>query len=162
MLHRERDKVLRVINLVTNIPIGHDELQGHLGRYACLLSAAYFEIALRLVIRKRVENKATPEIQRFLLQSMEAIQNPKAERFCKVIRSFSAEWGDKLEIYFSENIEVKEAIDSLMANRHLIAHGKPCAISVGRVSDYFKSGDKVINYLDDLLNGISQPEVNSN
>lgn len=153
MLHRERDKVLRVIELAKDIQIGHDELQGHWGRYACLLSAGYFEIALRLVIQKRVENKATPEIQRFVLQGMEAIQNPKAERFCKVIRSFSAEWGDQLDKYFLDNAEVKEAIDSLMANRHLIAHGKPCSISVGRVSGYFKSGDKVIEYLDQLING---------
>lgn len=153
MLYRERDKVLRVINLAKDIPVGHDELGGHWGRYACLLSAGYFEVALRLVIQKRVENKATPEIQRFVLQGMEAIQNPKAERFCKVIRSFSAEWGDQLDRYFVDNAEVKEAIDSLMANRHLIAHGKPCSISVGRVSTYFKSADKVIDYLDQLING---------
>lgn len=154
MLHRERDKALQVINLITDIPVGHDELSGHWGRYACLVSAGYFEIPLRIVIQKRVANKATPEIQRFVLQSIEAIQNPKAERFCKVIRSFSPDWGDKLDAYFLDNIEVKESIDSLMANRHLIAHGKPCSISVGRVSGFFKSGEKVIDYLDGLLNGV--------
>lgn len=152
MLHREKDKVLRVLDLAKELQINHDELSGHWGRYACLLSAGYFEVALRLVIQRRLEQKAAPEIQRFVLQSLEGIQNPKAERFSKVVRSFSSTWGDKLDQYFVDNNDVKEAIDSLMANRHLIAHGKSCSISVGRVAGYFKSADKAIEYLDTLLN----------
>lgn len=153
MLHREKDKVLRVLELAKELQIGHDELHGHWGRYACLLSAGYFEVALRLVIQKRVQQKSAPEIQRFVLQSLDAIQNPKAERFSKVVRSFDPKWGDSLDQYFIDNVDVKEAIDSLMANRHQIAHGKSCSISVGRVAGYFKSANRAIEYLDTLLNG---------
>lgn len=153
MLHREKDKVLRVLELAKELQIDHAELQGHWGRYACLLSAGYFEVALRLVIQKRLEQKAAPEVQKFVMQSLASIQNPKAERFSKVVRSFSSIWGDNLDQYFIDNNDVKEAIDSLMANRHLIAHGKPCSISVGRVAGYFKSADKAIEYLETLLNG---------
>lgn len=153
MLHREKDKVLRVLELVKELAVDHDELHGHWGRYACLISAGYFEVALRLVIKKRLEQKASPEIQSYVLQSIEGIQNPKAERFSKVIRSFSPAWGDALDQYFVDNSNVKEAIDSLMANRHLIAHGKSCSISVGRVADYFKTANKAIEYIDELLNG---------
>lgn len=152
MLHRERDKVQRVLELTKELQIDNAELLGHWGRYACLLSAGYFEVALRLIIQKRLEQKAAPEIQRFVQQSLEGIQNPKAERFSKIIRSFSIEWGDKLDQFFTDNNDVKEAIDSLMANRHLIAHGKSCSISVGRVASYFKSADRAIEYLDLLLN----------
>lgn len=152
MLHREKDKVLRVLELAKELQTDHAELQGHWGRYACLLSAGYFEVALRLVIQKRLEQKAAPEVQKFVMQSLEGIQNPKAERFSRVVRSFSSIWGDNLDQYFLDNNDVKEAIDSLMANRHLIAHGKPCSISVGRVAGYFKSADKAIEYLDTLLN----------
>lgn len=152
MIHRERDKVLRALELVKDLKSDHDELQGHWGRYTCLLCAGYFEVALRLVIQRRIEQKSAPEIQRFVLHSLEGIQNPKAERFSKVIRSFSSTWGDRLDQYFADNVDVKEAIDSLMANRHLIAHGKPCSISVGRVSGFFKSADKAIDFLDEMLN----------
>jgi protein tyrosine phosphatase len=152
MIHRERDKVLRVLALAKDLQNNHDELQGHWGRYSCLLCAGYFEVALRLVIQRRIEKKSAPEIQRFVQQNLESIQNPKAERFSKVIRSFSQSWGDSLDQYFIDNVDVKEAIDSLMANRHLIAHGKSCSISVGRVTGYFKSADKAIDYLDDMLN----------
>lgn len=154
MIHREMDKVLRVLELAKELQVNHDELHGHWGRYVCLLSAGYFEVALRLVIQKRLEQKAAPEIQRFVLQSLETIQNPKAERFSKVVRSFDPKWGDSLDQYFIDNNDVKEAIDSLMANRHLIAHGKSCSISVGRVTGYFNSANKAIDYIDVLLNGV--------
>lgn len=152
MIHREKDKILRVLALAKELQIDHGELHGHWGRYTCLLSAGYFEVALRLVIQKRLEKKATPEIQKFVIHSLQSIQNPKSKRFCEVVRSFSADWGDNLDRYFIENNDVKEAIDSLMTNRHRIAHGQSCSISVGQVTGYFRSADKAIEYLDVLLN----------
>lgn len=152
MLHREKDKVLRVLELTKELEVDHDELHGHWGRYACLISAGYFEVALRLVLQKRIAKKSTPEIQNFVLQNLESIQNPKAERFSKVLRSFDSTWGEKIDIFFKENNEVKESIDSLMANRHLIAHGKSCSISAGRVLTYFNSANKAIDYIDGLIN----------
>lgn len=152
MLHRERDRVRRVFELGKSLPIDDDELVGHWGRYACVTCTGYLETALRLVIQKRVEKKASPEIQAYVARSLDSIQNPKAERFIKVLSSFDNVWGQSLEEYFSSNDAVKNAIDSLMANRHLIAHGKNCSISIGRVSDYFKLADKAIEFIDQMLN----------
>jgi hypothetical protein len=152
MLHQERAKVHSTLALAKQIPIDQIDLQGHWGRYVCLISAGYLEVALRLVLKKRIEQKSSPEIQNFVISSLESVQNPKAERFSKVLRSFNAAWGDALDDFFLKNTEVKTAIDSLMANRHLIAHGKPCSISTGRVSDFFNQADKVIFFIDDLIN----------
>jgi hypothetical protein len=38
-----------------------------------------------------------------------------------------------------------------MANRHLIAHGKNCSISLGRVHEYFKLADRAISFIDEML-----------
>lgn len=152
MLHRERDKVSRIIELGKHLPIDDGELVGHWGRYACVSCSGYLETALRLVIQKRIEKKSSPEIQAFVVRSLESIQNPKAERFVKVLRSFREEWGNSLEEYFQKNDEVKNAIDSIMANRHLIAHGKNCSISLGRIQAYFKLADLAVSFIDEMLN----------
>jgi len=152
MLHRERDRANRIIELGKRLPIDDDELVGHWGRYACVSCAGYLETAFRLVIQKRIENKSSPEIQAFVVRSLESIQNPKAERFVKVLRSFRDEWGSSLEEFFQKNDEVKNAIDSIMANRHLIAHGKNCSISLGRIQAYFKLADMAISFIDEMLN----------
>ncbi len=46
------------------------------------------------------------------------IQNPKSTKFVDVARSFNKTWGDELEA-FMEQEGRKEAIDAIIANRHL-------------------------------------------
>lgn len=152
MLHREREKVSRIIEIGKRLPLDDGELVGHWGRYACVSCSGYLETALRLVIQKRIENRFSPEIQAFVVRSLDSIQNPKAERFVKVLRSFQDEWGVSLEEFFAKNDDIKNAIDSIMANRHLIAHGKNCSISLGRVQNYFKLADNAISFIDEMLN----------
>ena len=152
MIHRERDRVKRVIEIGRLLPLDEAETIGHWGRYACIASTGYIEVALRLVIQSHVQSKATAEIAAYVVRDVDGVQNPKAERIVKVLRCFSDRWADATESYFNANPEVKDAIDSLMANRHLIAHGRPCSISLGRVATYFESADKAIDFIDDLLN----------
>ena len=130
MLHRERDRVKRVIELGKSLPPDDMEKIGHWGRYACITSTGYIEVALRLVVQTHVQSKATAEVSAYVTRDLESVQNPKAEKIVKVLRCFSDRWADAMETYFSTNPEIKDAIDSLMANRHLIAHGRPCSISL--------------------------------
>lgn len=52
MLHREKDRVNRVIQLGKEISVDNAELLGHWGRYACVVCAGYLEVALRLAVRE--------------------------------------------------------------------------------------------------------------
>lgn len=152
MLHRERDRIKRVLDLGKSIPLDDNERIGHWGRYACIACTGYIEVALRLVIQTHVHNKATPEIHAYVVRNLESVQNPKAERFVGVLRCFSDRWANELESFFTSNQQVKDAIDSLMANRHLIAHGRPCSISLGRVNEYLEQAEKAISFVDEMLN----------
>lgn len=152
MLHRERDRVKRVIEIGKQLPLDEAETIGHWGRYACITCTGYIEVALRLVVQTHVQSKATSEIATYVVRDIEGVQNPKAEKIIKVLRCFSDNWAEAMEKYLAANPAVKDAIDSLMANRHLIAHGRPCSISIGRVSDYFEQADQAIDFLDNLLN----------
>lgn len=152
MLHRERDRVKRVLELGKSLPLDDAEKIGHWGRYACVTCTGYIEVALRLVLQNYVQSKATAEIAAYVVRDMEAVQNPKAEKIVKVLRCFSDRWADAMDEYFTVNPEVKDAIDSLMANRHLIAHGRPCSISLGRVASYFEQADQAIEFIDGLIN----------
>jgi hypothetical protein len=152
VLHRERDRVKRVIELGKQLPLDDAETIGHWGRYACVTSTGYIEVALRIVVQTHVQAKATAEVAAYVVRDFEGVQNPKAEKIVKVLRCFSDRWADSMESYFATNPEVKDAIDSLMANRHLIAHGRPCSISLGRVATYFQHADQAIEFIDEMLN----------
>ena len=45
----------------------------------------------------------------------------------------------------------KDAIDTIMANRHLIVHGKNSGITVARVSDYLDKAEEVLEFLEKQL-----------
>lgn len=152
MLHRERDRIARIIELGKALPLDDSERIGHWGRYACIACTGYIEVALRLVIQAHVHEKATPEIHAYVVRGLDGVQNPKAEKFTNVLRCFSDKWATEMESFFAANQRVKDAIDSLMTNRHLIAHGRPCSISLGRVADYLAQADKAISFVDEMLN----------
>lgn len=152
MLHNERDRVLRIIDVGRALPLDNTEAIGHWGRYACIACTGYIEVALRMVVQEHVRTRATREIAAYVIRDLEGVQNPKAEKIVKVMRFFSDFWGEAVENFFIANPEVKDAIDSLMANRHLIAHGRPCTISLGRVATFYKNADKAITFINELLN----------
>lgn len=152
MLHRERDKVKRILAIGKSLPLDDAETIGHWSRYACIASTGYIETAFRLIIQEHVKLKATREISAYVVRDLEGVQNPKCEKIIKVLRSFSEEWGNKLNEYFIKNPDVKDAIDSLMNNRHLIAHGRACTITLGRVSDFFDKADNAIEFINTTIN----------
>lgn len=82
------------------------------------------------------------------LKHLDRIQNPKAKRFVDVANQFKKEWGVELEEYFSLNPGHKQAIDSIMTNRHLVAHGKTTGVSVHRVRDYLEKSILVIEFIE--------------
>ena len=140
-----------ILNLIasTRASCGDDlELQGHWGKYICILSAGFLENAISQVYMPLVSGSASPAVSNFTNRMLEKIQNPKASKFVEVARSFKKEWGDDLEAYFNSDIELKDAIDSIMQNRHLIAHGKNTSVSIVKVKDQIEKSVEVIEFIE--------------
>ena len=59
--------------------------------------------------------------------------------------AFSDTWGSELQAFANENGR-REAIDSIMVHRHLIAHGKyqDSRISLAQLKDYLKKAVEVL------------------
>jgi hypothetical protein len=68
-------------------------------------------------------NAASEAVANFASRSLRKIQNPKTSRFIEISAYFDKTWSERLSEFAGENGR-REAIDSIMANRHLIAHGK--------------------------------------
>jgi len=71
------------------------------------------------------------------------------KQLIEVARAFDQTWAHDLEAFLGENNERrKNAIDSIMSNRNLIAHGRSSSISVARVREYFASISGVVDSLE--------------
>ena len=125
------------------------ELLGHWGRYLCVLVAGFLESALREIYTDRARRVSSPDVASFVATALKRVENPKASRFVEIASRFSKGWGDDLDGYLSEdNGHRRNAIDSIMANRNLIAHGRSADISVVRVRDYLKAIVQVVEFIE--------------
>jgi hypothetical protein len=75
------------------------------------------------------------------------VQNPKASKFIETARTFDPSWVDDLEAFLASGGR-KDAIDAIMSNRHLVAHGKDSGISLARVRDYLMKSDEVVEFIE--------------
>jgi len=123
------------------------ELLAHWARYFCVLTAGLIENALKEIYLEYVSRTASGPVASYARSRITTIQNPNAEKFLEVARSFDPSWAAELEGFMDDNGR-KDAIDSIMNIRHQIAHGKNAGITYTQISDYLKSAIEVIEFIE--------------
>jgi RiboL-PSP-HEPN len=71
-------------------------------------------------------------------------------KILELARSFDPEWADELEAVTIGKL--KDAIDSIVANRHNIAHGQYTGITLAAIIDYYASAVKVLELIEGQCN----------
>ena len=126
---------------------GDLEAQAHWAKYLCVLSAGFLENALCEVYSRYCVNCANANVARFAGKVLARLQNPKTAKFFEIAEAFDPQWRKQLEAFVDDNGR-KDAINSIMSNRHLIAHGQDSTISLVRVSDYLRKSVEVVDFLE--------------
>lgn len=150
-LVRHRDSIRSAMGRAKDL--GWDpEMLGHWGRYLCILAAGFLENTIRILYGSHAERRASLSIATYVVAQLERIQNPKAGKFIEVAHAFDKKWADDLEAFLNaDDGRRKNAIDSIMNNRNLIAHGRSSNISVVQVREYFASASEIADYLESQL-----------
>lgn len=153
MKNREIARQIQKINDLiskTSLACGGDiELQAHWAKYLCVLSAGFVENALSEIYGAYVDKAASPAVAKYARANLSKIQNPKSTKFIEIARSFKPDWGEDLEAFVGDDGR-REAIVSLLSNRHLIAHGQDSSITISKVKDWLLKTVEVIEHIEDL------------
>jgi hypothetical protein len=80
---------------------------------------------------------------------MDAFRNPDVERIAGLLYSLDRTLGAKLEDFWND--EIKDAVGSIVGNRHLIAHGRDTTLTFSRVSEWHGYTQKLIGFLEKEL-----------
>jgi len=126
---------------------GNIEIQAHWAKYLCIRAAGLLENALPEIYSSFVAGAAPTPIANFAGKQLDKIQNPKTPKFIEVARSFKPVWGDELQQFVDDNGR-REAIDSIMSNRHRIAHGEDSGITVVQVKGYLDKAVEVLEFVE--------------
>lgn len=134
--------------------VGHDpstraiEMQSHWARYICILTSGYVESAVRVIYGQYVrKNSYSQPIIRYMIKQLEGVQNPRSEKLINIADAFDPAWGHALRAHLAQNFR-GDAVNAIMSNRHLIAHGRSSNITVGQVSLYLGKVVDVVEFME--------------
>lgn len=128
----------------------NEEMQAEWAKYLCVRSTGFLENGLREVFSTVVRAKSDKAVERFAVGQLNRINNPKTKRFLEVTAAFKKSWRDELKD-FVERDGRGDAINSIMNNRHKIAHGEDSEITMVRLKEYLAKSVEVVSFLETLV-----------
>ncbi|WP_420406149.1 HEPN domain-containing protein [Nisaea sp.] len=124
-----------------------NELRAHWAKYVCVLASGFLENAIKEIYSEYAKSSSSPATFGFVRSSLNKIQNPKKEKFIEISRAFNTDWGSELEDFLDESGR-GDAINSIISNRHLIAHGRDSQITLPRIKEYITKSASVIEFIE--------------
>lgn len=131
--------------------VDDEEIQSYLVNLICVRTAGLLEVFLKTRISEYSKNKVPKEISHFMTSKFKDITNLKSTKFVDVLMSFSTEWGEKFKDYLNDHEQEKTSLDSVIAQRHNIAHGQPSQIGYVSMLQYYNDVKSIIMYLDTII-----------
>lgn len=122
--------------------IQEDEIKSHLARYLCVLTSGYVEESIRIIIEYYASQNASPNIVNYVSRSTRNLANLNSERIENLLSSFNPKFKDAFTSLLSD--EGKDALDSVIANKNNIAHGRNVGVSYIRVRNWYDNIKKII------------------
>ena len=147
-LSRQIQQLYALITRTDQASAGDIEMQAHWAKYICVLSAGLLENALTELYTEYAQGAASEAVAAYVRANISKIQNPKTSRYVEIASTFKKEWGEELLLFANEDGR-KDALDSIMANRHLIAHGKRSDITMARVKEYLRRSIELIEFVEE-------------
>ena len=122
------------------------EILAHWARYLCILVSGFLESSIRTLYGDYTRRAAAPNIVNFVEGELKFFQNAKMEKIIALAGSFSLAWAEELK--GASEGAVKDAVDSIVANKNSIAHGESVGITVARVQRYYERTLEVLETIE--------------
>jgi len=142
----EKQRIDNVFDMAHQLDAS-DELLAHWAKYLCVLVSGFIENSVRTLLSKYAMNKASPIVANFVESKLKGVRNLNDEKLVQLLGSFSSEWKDT---FIQKRTETqKAAIDSVVANRHQIAHGRFVGLTLSRMKQYYDEVVQAIVLIDE-------------
>jgi hypothetical protein len=149
-LQRLKTELGNAFDRVDEIDPGAIQLQGEYARYLCVRTSGFLEVTVKYMLAEFVRRSSfKPAVARYVASRVERHQSMKGTQLLDLVGSFDPAWRTSLEAFL--DMEHKDALDSVVTNRHAIAHGRPTGISFVRVQRYYELVLEIAEFLEDMI-----------
>ena len=129
--------------------IDNDEVKGHFAKYLCVRISGLIEVYFKAQIGDYVERSSPKEVANCVNKQFNHFTNIRSDKIDELLKVFSSDWSDEFSSKMNE--ELSSSLNSIIGNRHLIAHGDSDNISMANVSIYYDNVKKILNILDHII-----------
>jgi hypothetical protein len=142
-INRQRQRLDDLFKKASKLPDA--ELQSHWSRYLCVLVSGFLENSVRITYSEYARARADPSVADFVERRLRQFQNPKMGSILELAGGFSQEWKQQLEKDTSG--QLAESVNSIVGNRHKIAHGESVGLTLQALGQYYGDALQVVDLL---------------
>jgi RiboL-PSP-HEPN len=140
---RQRQRLDDLFEKAKSLPDA--EFQSHWSRYLCVLVSGFLENSVRITYTEYARRRANVSVADFVESRLRQFQNPKMGSILELAGGFSQEWKQRLEN--DTRGQLGESVNSIVGNRHKIAHGDSVGLSLHTLIQYYVDALKVVDLL---------------
>ena len=132
------DNIFSIVDRITE-----DELKSHFARDLCILTSGYIEESVKIILESYATNNSAPNIVNYVTSTSKNLTKLNSEKIEQLLGKFNP----KLTSDFINSItdEETDALDSIVANRNNIAHGRNVGISYSRAKNGYKNAKSILD-----------------
>jgi hypothetical protein len=123
------------------------EVQSHWSRYLCVLVSGFLENSVRITYTEYARTRADASVANFVESRLRQFQNPKMGTILELAGGFSPELKQRLGD--ATNGQLGESVNSIVGNRHKIAHGESVGLTLHALLQYWRDALKVVELMRD-------------
>ena len=142
-IHQQKQRLDDLFNAVRTLP--DVEMQSHWSRYLCVLVSGFLENSVELCLSEYSKRGTNVLVSNFVNAKLRDFQNPRMGIILDLFGSFNPDWKAQLEV--ATKGQLSESVNSIVTNRHKIAHGESVSLSMSRLAGYYKDAVTVIELL---------------
>lgn len=136
--------------LFTQVPSSSSdpEVLSHWARYITVLVSGFLEASIPSILQAYAQNKAAPYVVSFVSGRLDGVTNLNAEKIGQLLGAFDSSWQNSYLEFLSD--ERKQAINSVVGLRNVIAHGRDTGVTLGSIRRYYSKCDEVVSFIESL------------
>jgi len=143
-IHRQRQQLDELFKAARGL--SDVELQSHWSRYLCVLVSGFLENSVELCLSEYTRRGTNPVVANFVSAKLRGFQNPKMHAIAEIFGSFNPDWRTQIEL--ATQGQLSDSVNSIVGNRHKIAHGESVSLSLGSLTAYYRDAAAVVELLE--------------
>lgn len=143
-IQRQKQRLDELFDSAARLP--DPELQSHWSRYLCILVSGFLENSVELCLAEYSRKRSDLAVANFVSAKLRGFQNPKMGAIAELFGAFKPEW--KMDLEAKTQGQLSDSVNSIVGNRHRIAHGESVSLSMSSLKAYYKDAAAVVALLE--------------